>query len=160
LLPHKPVQVRPPTSASLGGESLESWSEKARRRNFQIWEYHASHGCLLLRSPKGPDGGPGATTNLDLLCFDVAYMELPKLLNGLDVAQPTPEEAARVGRALERRADPWSLRILVSGGRRYAVAAGKFVEEENDKELMASFLATRLRMSGASPLREKRAASR
>ena len=117
---------------------MTTWREKARHRNFQLWEFHAGHGCLLIRSPKGPDGGADAATNLDLLCFDVAYAESPRFLAGLEIAEPTRLEAAGVAGKIGARMEGKTLRILVSGTHRYAIVAAQFVEQEHDKGVMTS----------------------
>lgn len=94
-----------------------------------------------MRSPKSGE----APTNLDLVCFDVLYVELPRAFDGLEFAEPTPSERTKVTEAVRPREEPWSVRIVVSGGHRYTIAAAQFVEQENNKDAMASFLATRLR---------------
>jgi hypothetical protein len=117
---------------------MGDWQEEARTRNFQLWEYHVSHGTLLLRSPKGPNGGPNATMNLDLLCYDTVYVELPRFLTGFEVVVATDEERARISKAGGPRLAKREIRVIASNGQRYAVVASKFVEQEHAKEIMDS----------------------
>ena len=52
-----------------------------KNRNFQLWEYHVSHGSLLIRSPKrGED-----TKNIDIVFAGVEYMALPRHLKSVEL---------------------------------------------------------------------------
>ncbi|POZ50297.1 hypothetical protein [Methylovulum psychrotolerans] len=53
-------------------------------RTFQLWEYHVSHGSLLIRSPKSLD----EATNIDIICSGVDYLSAPRFIYNLEITEP------------------------------------------------------------------------
>lgn len=110
-------------------------------RRFQVWEYHVSHGELLIRSPKSPESNssPEQLTNVDLIFDGVQYMALPRAFTGFEVADPRPEELRsieqQIGKAVKH---PQKVVVLVSGERRFYVVAAHFKIDENDLDFFES----------------------
>src|SRR6185295_19365830 len=79
-------------------ERTAAWIDKARGREFHLWECRAALGQMLVRSPMAEEtkDGPALATNLDLIMMGTEYVELPMHLKGLAFDQPTPAEAARL----------------------------------------------------------------
>lgn len=46
-----------------------------RGRNFQLWQYHVSHGSLLIRSP----AAPGVEKSVDIICSEATQAEVERL---------------------------------------------------------------------------------
>jgi hypothetical protein len=109
-------------------------------RVFKVWEYQVSHGQLLIRSPKAPatSTAPERLTNVDLVCSGVEYMSLPRVLHGVELAQPSREEVEQLGSLLGRQIEAGSIRILASGGKRFPVVAASFSLSENDWDIFES----------------------
>ena len=109
-------------------------------RIFQVWEYQISHGQLLIRSPKAPatKTSPEALTNIDLVCLDVEYMALPRVLRGLELLPPTSDEIRHLEVLLGKAIDPNNIKILASEGKRFPVVAWKFSLWENDWDIFES----------------------
>ena len=63
-------------------------SELTQGRAFQLWEYHVSHGSLLIRSPAGPE----FETSVDMVCVGVEYLSAPRHLGEIDVSQASTTE--------------------------------------------------------------------
>jgi hypothetical protein len=56
-------------------------------RVFQLWRYSASHGQLLIRSPKGPDSRVGFNEkNIDIYFDDVGYLQVPRFFHGVEIS--------------------------------------------------------------------------
>ncbi|MEO7329428.1 MAG: hypothetical protein ABI193_12670 [Minicystis sp.] len=120
-------------------------------RDFQIWEYQIGHGQLLIRSPKAEatDHSPGRETNVDLVFLGVEYMDLPRVLRGLTLDQATAEERRALEAKLSKTLEPGSVRMLVSGGRRFAVVAAIVSISENDWDICDSPFEFRSHFRGA-----------
>ena len=89
-------------------------------REFELWEYDAGHGGLLIRSPKGV----GHDTNVDLIFDKVQYLACPKLLPEVALGQPEPADLDRVSVALGAAVEPPArLFVLLSGEGRHLVVA-------------------------------------
>jgi hypothetical protein len=63
-------------------------SDLTKGRKFQLWEYHVSHGSLLIRSP----AGPGQNTSIDIICVGVEYLAAPRHLGEISIAEATETE--------------------------------------------------------------------
>ena len=109
-------------------------------RTFKVWEYQISHGQLLIRSPKAPATGtsPELLTNIDLVCLGVDYMAVPRVLHGIELVAPTPDEVRQLELLLGRTIAPDNIRILGSGGNRFSVVAARFSLSENDWDIFES----------------------
>ena len=119
-------------------------------RTFKVWEYQISHGQLLIRSPKAPavDGSPELLTNLDLVCLDVEYMAVARVLRGLELQPATADEIRGLESLLGKSIEPSSVRILVSGGKRFPIVARSFAFSENDWDIFESPFEFRSRFRG------------
>ena len=88
-------------------------------RSFQLWEYAAQHGNLLIRSPRGV----GHDTNVDLVFDKVQYLACPKALRDLALGHAEAEDLDRVTAALGELEPPARVFVLVSGAARHLVVA-------------------------------------
>lgn len=102
-------------------------------RRFQLWEYRAGHGSLLIRSPKGPE----ADLNVDLIFVGVAYLAVPRTLKGLAVDQGTAEDVAAVSAAFGEVASDHVFALL-SQGRRHPIVAVACQISENGEDIFDS----------------------
>jgi hypothetical protein len=101
---------------------------------FQMWEYHVSHGELLVRSPRhGVDG-----RNRDLMFFGVEYVELPRHLPNLELDDPTEKDLARACERLGRQVESHEVTALVSRGIRYIVVAAGVQVRESEMDIFDS----------------------
>jgi hypothetical protein len=101
-------------------------SELTRGREFQLWEYHVSHGALLIRSPAGPK----FETSIDIVCLGVEYLSAPRHLGEVDVSRATAAEIEMLAEILQKKLRPsqvWSLQS--SRGRFTLVAAALKIQE-------------------------------
>ena len=114
-------------------------SQKSNRK-FKVWEYQVSHGQLLIRSPKAPatKTSPEFLTNVDLVCLDVEYMALPRVLRGVEILPPTPDEIRHLETLLGKTIDPGHAKILASEGKRFPIVALRVSLSENDWDIFES----------------------
>ena len=102
---------------------LDNYSERC----FQLWEYHVSHGRMLIRSPKSQN-----SKNIDLIFAGVEFVSIPRLLKGLRLDKPTAEDIEYVADALGKPIAPSKVIVLLSSNKRYyVVASGIMVDETN-----------------------------
>ena len=83
-------------------------SELTTGREFQVWEYHVSHGSLLIRSP----AGPGFETSIDIICVGVEYLAAPRHLGEIAISPATGSEIERLEEILDKKLLPsrvWAL---------------------------------------------------
>ena len=88
-------------------------SELTKGRKFQLWEYHVSHGSLLIRSP----AGPGIATSIDIICVGVEYLAAPRHLGEVAVCEATGAEIERVEEILGEKLLPPSRVWALQGSR-------------------------------------------
>ncbi|NOV04838.1 hypothetical protein [Paenibacillus planticolens] len=62
--------------------------QEIKDRKFQFWFYRVSHGELLIRSPKSKEN----PKNIDIMFFDITYIELPRFLDEIMLDEATSEE--------------------------------------------------------------------
>jgi hypothetical protein len=105
-------------------------------RTFQLWEYRASHGQLLIRSPKSAT----QATNLDLIYRGVEFVYIPKVFKGIELSEATHEELDRTKSIVGPRYEFPQTFILVSEKKRYWIAAFFFDAKENDLDIFESGL--------------------
>jgi len=119
-------------------------------RDFKVWEYQVSHGQLLIRSPKAPatTTSPERLTNIDLVFLGVEYMSVPRAFRGLTLAPPTPPELQNLQATVGKVVEASSVRMLVSGGRRFPVIAASVSVSENDWDIFDSPFEFRSRFHG------------
>jgi len=99
-------------------------------RRFQLWEYKVSHGGLLIRSPRGTSNA----TSIDLIFDGVEWVSCPRLLRGVEIAEPSRDDLHRLEEVYGPVSLPNRLFVLSSEGRRHLVVASslKIVEHAND----------------------------
>ena len=105
-------------------------------RTFRIWDYNISHKQFLLRSPRPADDAK----NVDLIIWDVDYIDVATSLKGLELSLASQEDLARVELAIGGPVDPSRAYTLASSGRRYLVGASGFRVLENDLDIFDSSL--------------------
>ena len=105
-------------------------------RHFQVWEFHVSHGCLLVRSPRKPS----IATNIDIVFAGVEFMSLPRHLKGVDFAKATPVDIQWIVQALGRDIPPDQAFVLISEGTRHPVVASGYDVSENEADIFDSRL--------------------
>lgn len=102
-------------------------------RRFQLWEYHVSHGMLLIRSPKGPE----INHHVDLIFAGVEYVSITRLLRGVVIEMATELDLE----LLESSAgnfDPNRVFLLHSGRHKNVVVAAAFEARENRDDIFSS----------------------
>jgi hypothetical protein len=132
--------TRPSAGPLVPDDRTAQWIEKARTREFHLWECRAALGQMLVRSPTTEEtkDEPRVDTNLDLIMMGTEYVELPVHLKGIAFDQPTPEEAARLRNAVGATHKSVEVLMVVSGGQRYAIAASVFLVDENNMDVNES----------------------
>lgn len=83
-------------------------SELTKGRKFQLWEYHVSHGSLLIRSPAGPE----FETNVDIICVGVEYLAAPRHMGEISISEATRSEIGKLEEILGKKLTPsrvWAL---------------------------------------------------
>jgi hypothetical protein len=103
-------------------------------RKFQFWEYHVSHGELLVRSPRDSVN----PRNVDIAFVDVRYVEMPRFLSDVELGEVTHDDVTRAGERLGTPVVDRNVFILRSGGRRYVVVAGAISISESDMDIFDS----------------------
>jgi hypothetical protein len=101
-------------------------SELTKGRQFQLWEYHVSHGSLLIRSPAGLD----AAGSIDIIFVGVEYVAAPRHLGEIAVSEATADEVQRLEKVLQKKLDSsrvWALQSLRE--RSLVVAAAIRIQE-------------------------------
>jgi hypothetical protein len=110
-------------------------------REFQVWEYRVGHGQLLIRSPRRPGSPtrPERTTNVDVVFVGVDYMSLPRSFAGLAIEMATESEVKAVEALIDFPLGSSSrVFVLVSGRKRFPVAAVAVKVSENDWDIFES----------------------
>ena len=116
-------------------------------RTFRLWDYNISHKQLLLRSPKSPS----IAMNVDVVLWGVEYINICSKLKGILIVNPSSEEVAQVGQALEGESVAPRVYCFLSGGRRFVVAADGFKVLRNDLDIFESSLEY---FAGTDPTRD------
>jgi len=105
-------------------------------RYFRVWDYNISHKQMLLRSPQSPD----ESENIDVVFWNVQYLEIPTALDGLTLTVAVEGEVERVVEILGRKPEHSSVHCLISGGRRFLVVAGGYKVLKNELDIFESSL--------------------
>jgi hypothetical protein len=103
-------------------------------RTFQLWEYHVSHGSLLIRSPRSLD----EATNIDIICSGVYYLSAPRYIPNLEITEPTVEEFQYLQTVIHHPVPMSYIHVLVSNGNRFLVVAASFRIVENTSDIFDS----------------------
>jgi hypothetical protein len=101
-------------------------SELIKDREFQIWEYHVSHGSLLIRSPAGPQ----FETSIDLIFVGVEYLAAPRHLGLITLTKVSESEIRRLSEILRKKLTPARVWALQSSHERFFVIAAALRIEE------------------------------
>ena len=88
-------------------------------RNFQLWEYHVSHGSLLIRSP----AGPGVETSVDIICVGVEYLAVARHLGEITLSQATEAEVNHLEKVLGKKLSPSHVWALENTSDRFLLVA-------------------------------------
>jgi hypothetical protein len=94
------------------------------QRPFEVWTYRPSHCQLLLRSNKGD----GRATRVEVLFRGVSFMQLPTVLDGLEITAAPPE---RVGLRPE---DVDGRCVFVIGGTRHHAFVVAYTVQAHEDE--------------------------
>lgn len=86
-------------------------------RRFQLWEYHVSHGSLLVRSP----ASPGVETSVDIICVGVEYIAAPRHLGEITISSASPAEMERLETTLQKKLSPSRVWVLENSNGRFFI---------------------------------------
>jgi len=104
------------------------------QRQFQLWDYTVSHRQLLLRSPRTPE----ITTNLDIVFWEVRYVDVGTLLEGIAMRAASSEQLARVPPLDGHDHDPIKGYTIVSGRGEFVVVCSGVRILENTLDIFDS----------------------
>ncbi|NOU68785.1 hypothetical protein GC096_32700 [Paenibacillus sp. LMG 31461] len=107
---------------------LPNWFEN---RKFQFWFYRVSHGELLIRSPKSKEN----LQNIDILFFDISYIELPRFLDEIILDDATNDEIIYVNNKIGEPSNDQEITIIVSKGIRYIIVASFLKVKETELDV-------------------------
>lgn len=100
-------------------------------RKFKFWFYQVSHSEAIIRSPK-TDLDKIYVTNIDIYLGDISYIEMPCILQGLQIDEPTKEDRVYLSQKLDKDIPIKKIVVLVSEGKRYYIVASIIKIMEND----------------------------
>lgn len=109
-------------------------SELVKGRRFQLWEFHVSHGSLLIRSPAAQE----SMTSIDIICVGVEYISAPRHLREVTIVQPTAEEIQSLEKVLQKSLPPSHVWIMQSAGQRFTIVASALQVREHSGEIFDS----------------------
>jgi hypothetical protein len=109
-------------------------SALTKGRKFQLWEYHVSHGSLLIRSP----AGPGVETSIDIVCVGVEYLAAPRHLGEIIVCPATEVEVERLEGVLQKKLSPSRVWVLESASGRFPVVGVSLQVQEHRGDIFES----------------------
>ncbi len=125
-------------------------------RKFKLWFYQVSHSEAIIRSPK-TDLNKIYDTNIDIYLGDISYIEMPCLLQELQINDATEEDCIYLSRKLEKDIPMKKIIVLVSEGKKYYVVASIIKIMENDLDYgvlpIYAFLANKEIMSPLKDIR-------
>lgn len=104
------------------------------KRRFQLWEYHVSHGIVLIRSPRESD----ETHNLDIMFFGVEYLAIPRHLEEVIIEPGSKEDWNHANRLLKRNIEHHRVWAIVSLGVRHLIVAAKIDVRETKTDIFDS----------------------
>lgn len=98
-------------------------------RTFKIWEYHVSHGSLLVRSPKSSE----FENNIDLVFVGVELLCLPKTIRNIEIIEEPEDQKNEKSYALMQKRIFRKFKIKSIEGEFSVVAVSvKFSENDGD----------------------------
>jgi hypothetical protein len=109
-------------------------SDLTKGRQFQLWEYHVSHGSLLIRSP----AGPSLETSVDILCVGVEYICAPRHLGQITVCEASEAEVGRLEKILQKKLHPSRVWVLASLSERFLLVAVSLTVQEHRLDIFES----------------------
>jgi hypothetical protein len=109
-------------------------SELTNGREFQLWEYHVSHGSLLIRSPAGPE----FENSIDIICVGVEYLAAPRHLGRIAVKEASDTEIGELEKVLGKK--PLASRVWALQGlrNRFLVVAAALKVQEHRGDIFDS----------------------
>jgi ribulose 1,5-bisphosphate carboxylase large subunit-like protein len=115
---------------------------KMTERTFKLWDYHASHQHLLLRSPKSPGTNfiAPTTTNIDIRFMGVDYLNIPTIIRGCSIVEANAEEIETIDSLFPNRSDANKIFIIASAGNRYSIVAVAYKISENELDIFQTTL--------------------
>jgi len=108
--------------------------ELTKGREFQLWEYHVSHGSLLIRSPAGPE----FDTSIDIICVGVEYLTAPRHLGELAVSEANDAEIGRLEEILRKKLPRSRVWALECSHERFLVVAAALKVQEHRGDIFDS----------------------
>jgi hypothetical protein len=113
--------------------------ELIKGRQFQLWEYHVSHGFLLIRSP----AGPGVVQSIDIVFAGVEYLAAPRHLGEIVVSEATADEIYRLEEILQKKLVSSHVWVMQGSRERFPVVAAALKIQEHACDIFDSpFAAT------------------
>ncbi|WP_334075545.1 MULTISPECIES: hypothetical protein [Paenibacillus] len=100
-------------------------------RDFKFWHYTISHGQLLIRSIKSASNA----TNIDIMFFDVDYVEIPRNLPNLKIEEAGDDDVLYIKEKIHKSVKPENITILSSNDKRYLVVASIMKIDENELDM-------------------------
>lgn len=100
-------------------------------RKFKFWFYQVSHSEAIIRSPKA-DLHKIYDMNIDIYLGDISYIEMPCILQGLQIEAATEEDVVYLSQKLSVDISVNNIVVLISEGKKYYVVASTIKIIEND----------------------------
>lgn len=105
--------------------------EEVYKRKFKLWFYQVSHSEAIIRSPKR-QLEKTYDTNIDIYLGDIVYMEMPTVIQELQIINATAEDANYLTGKLGKAVSMEKIIIFISWGKKYYVVASIIKIMEND----------------------------
>jgi hypothetical protein len=109
-------------------------SELITGRRFQLWEYHVSHGSLLIRSP----ADSRFETSIDLVFAGTQYVSLPRHLGEIKISAAGAADQGRVEKLIDKDLRDLKVWVLENACGRHFVAAAALQIAEHHGEIFDS----------------------
>jgi hypothetical protein len=109
-------------------------SELITGRRFQFWEYHVSHGSLLIRSP----ADARFSVSIDIMFTGVQYVSLPRHLGEIKIAAAGDDERERIEKLVDIEVTDLKVWALENACGRHFVAAASLKIAEHHGNIFAS----------------------
>ena len=103
-------------------------------RKFQLWEYHVSHGSLLIRSP----AEPGLDTSVDIIFIGVQYLAAPRHLGQITISEANEIELASIKKTIPNKSIKSRAWLLRNANQRFVVTAVAMKIEEHRGDIFDS----------------------
>lgn len=100
-------------------------------RNFQLWSYTVSHGCALIRSPRDQT----FSTNLDVACWGVEFLCVPRFIEGLAIVRATQDDVAACLPYARGGLCPDDLLVFETGSVRCRIVTTAYKVSENEEDI-------------------------